>query len=349
VGVGDDGDHGRDCRADDKGFSGRPSQSPVMASDSVSVVLAALVANAAIAVLKFLGFLLTGSPSMLSETYHSISDTGNQVFLLVGIWYGRKEASRMHPFGYGKAQFFYSFLVSVMLFGIAGWESIKHGYEAIVHPEPVLPGTSTVPVVGVTIPNVWVNYAVLIGAILFESYAFKKAHASMRQQIEDHGWSGFREAFRKTSNVTVLTALTEDAIAMGGAGIALFGVFLSRQTGDPIYDAVAATLIGVLLMGFAVALAVENKRLLLGESLPADEERPLRGIVENWDGIVEIDDFRTVYFGPEDIVVTADVVFDTDLDTAEIDERISDIEDELRRADPDVGKVYIEPQPPGVE
>src|SRR6056297_387816 len=100
---------------------------------STSVVLAALVANGAIAVMKFVGWLLTGSPSMLSETYHSISDTGNQVFLLIGIRFGSKEASRLHPFGYGKAQFFYSFLVSVLLFGIAGWESAKHGYEALVH------------------------------------------------------------------------------------------------------------------------------------------------------------------------------------------------------------------------
>lgn len=89
-------------------------------ASSKSVVIAALIANGAIAVLKFLGFLLTGSPAMLSETYHSVSDTGNQVFLLVGIRYSEREASDRHPFGYGKAQFFYSFLVSVLLFGIAG-------------------------------------------------------------------------------------------------------------------------------------------------------------------------------------------------------------------------------------
>src|SRR6056297_3526574 len=100
-------------------------------ASSKSVVLAALVANAAIAVLKFVGFLLTGSPAMLSETYHSISDTGNQIFLLIGLRYGERDPTRSHPFGYGKAQFFYSFLVSVLLFGIAGWESATHGYHAI--------------------------------------------------------------------------------------------------------------------------------------------------------------------------------------------------------------------------
>ena len=146
-------------------------------AESKSVVIAALVANGAIAVLKFVGYLLTGSPSMLSETYHSISDTGNQVFLLVGIRFSSKEANTQHPFGYGKAQFFYSFLVSVFLFGIAGWESLKHGYDAIVHPHPPGEGTATLPVLDVTFDAVLVNYGVLVGAIdgvatwLFEAHS----------------------------------------------------------------------------------------------------------------------------------------------------------------------------------
>ncbi|MFC7234847.1 cation diffusion facilitator family transporter [Halosegnis marinus] len=317
-------------------------------ASSKSVVLAALVANGAIAVLKFGGYLLTGSPAMLSETYHSVSDTGNQVFLLIGIRYGGKSATREHPFGYGKAQFFYSFLVSVLLFGIAGWESLKHGYHAITHPEPVNTGLVALPVplpaVGPEIPSVWVNYTVLLGAIAFETYAFKKAYDAMSKQIADHEWSGFREAFRKTADVTVLTALTEDAIALGGAGIALFGVFLSQYTGNPIYDAVSAALIGVMLMGFAVALAWENKRLLLGESLPASEERDLRAIVTNHEGVVGIDDFRTVYFGPKQVLVTTDVSFDPAFDTVEMDDTISAIEAELLDAEPDISKIYIEPE-----
>lgn len=313
-------------------------------ASSVSVVLAALIANGAIAILKFVGYLLTGSPAMLSETYHSVSDTGNQVFLLIGIFYGRKEASQEHPFGYGKAQFFYAFLVSVLLFGIAGWESLKHGWHAINHPEPVGQGTATLPVLNVTFDAVFVNYAVLLGAIAFEAYALKKAYANMSAQIEEHEWSGIREAFRKTSDTTVLTAFTEDTIAMAGAGIALIGVYLSRVTQNPVYDAVAAFLIGIMLMGFAAALAWENKRLLLGESLPTDEEQSLREVVAGWEGVEEVIDFRTVYFGPEDILVTADVAFVADLDTAEIDGHISAIGDALREADTDVGRVYIEPE-----
>jgi len=313
-------------------------------ASSTGVVVAALFANGAIAIMKFVGYLLTGSPSMLSETYHSISDTGNQVFLLLGIRYGRRDPSREHPFGYGKAQFFYSFLVAVLLFGIAGWESVRHGYDALMNPHPPATGTATIPVLDVTFQAVYVNYGVLLAAIVFEAYAFSKAHANMSRQIETHGWSGYREAFRKTSDVTVLTALTEDTIAMAGAGIALFGIYLSRYTGNPVYDAVGALLIGVMLMGFALALAWENKRLILGESLPTEEERELRDIVTGFDTVVNIIDLRSVYFGPERVLITADVTFVDDLDTTEMDDVITEIEAAMVEANPDIEKVYIEPE-----
>jgi cation diffusion facilitator family transporter len=310
-------------------------------ASSKSVVLAALVANGAIAILKFVGFLLTQSPAMLSETYHSISDTGNQVFLLIGIRYGNRSASRAHPFGYGKAQFFYSFLVSVLLFGIAGWESAKHGYNAVLHHESAaLAGSVTQ--FGFSFPGIWVNYTVLAGGILFEGWAFKKAYAGMQADIDEHGWSGLVEAFRKTSNVTTLTAFTEDTIALVGLALALVGVFLSDFTGNPIYDATAALLIGIMLMGFAIALAWENKRLLLGESLPKPEEQRLRELVRESDGVTDLIDLRTVYFGPDNVLVTADVVFDSGLGTDEIDTRINGIEDAINHAYPDIQKIYIE-------
>lgn len=308
-----------------------------------SVVLAALIANGALAVLKFVGFLLTGSPAMLSETYHSVSDTGNQVFLLVGLWYGGRTRDRIHPFGYGKAQFFYSFLVAVLLFGIAGWESLKNGWGALTgHGGHLLSGTVTL--AGTTFPAVWVNYGVLIGGLVFELWAWRKAHRAISLEIDEREWSGLREAFRKTADVTTLTALTEDTIAVAGLLLALVGIWLTDLTGDPVYDAVAALLIGVLLMGFALALAVENKRLLLGESLPRSEEVALSQLVEDWDGVTDVVDFRSVYFGPDDVLVAADVAFEPELDTGEIDERITAIEDALVEADDSVNKVYIEPE-----
>ncbi|ESP88663.1 cation diffusion facilitator family transporter [Candidatus Halobonum tyrrellensis] len=317
---------------------------------SKSVVIAALVANGAIAILKFLGYLLTGSSSMLSETYHSISDTGNQVFLLIGIRSSGQEPSQSHQFGYGKSQFFYSFLVSVLLFGIAGWESLKHGYTALTASGHGGGEAGAVIIGGVNLSELvpvepfWVNVAVLLGAILFESYAFKNAYAELTRQIREYGWSGIPEAFRQTSDVTTLTAFTEDAIALGGAGIALVALALERATGDPVYDAAGSVLIGLLLMGFAVALAWENKRLIVGESLPASVETELRGAVQNHRGVTHVDGFRTMFIGPGKALVTADVSFDTDLDTGEIDEDITQIEAKLREVDDRIDIIYIEPE-----
>ncbi|WP_256393876.1 cation diffusion facilitator family transporter [Natronoarchaeum rubrum] len=315
-----------------------------MAGNSKSVVLAALFANGAIAILKFLGFLLTQSPAMLAETYHSISDTGNQVFLLIGIRYGGQERDREHPFGYGKAQFFYSFLVSVFLFGIAGWESAKHGYEAVMHGETTAAeGSATIPVIAAEIPGVYINYAVLLGAIVFETYALIKARAAMKAEIEEKGYSGYVEAFRKTSRTTLLTALTEDTIALAGLGLALAGIFLTRWTGNYIFDASAALLIGIMLMGFALALAWENKRLILGESLPTDEEQKLRAAIEETDGVASIVGLRTVYFGPEEVLVTADVAFEEGLDAETVERRIDELEARIKELNPDIGKIYVEP------
>ncbi|MBV0902330.1 cation diffusion facilitator family transporter [Haloarcula salina] len=319
---------------------------------SKSVVIAALIANGAIAILKFFGFLLTGSAAMLSETYHSISDTGNQVFLLIGIRFSGRDRDRKHPFGYGKAQFFYSFLVSVFLFGIAGWESAKHGWSELTagghgggghagEAVEFLFFSFTPPA---WLDPLWVNYTVLLGAFAFETYALVKARAEMKRQIDRNDWSGYREAFRKTSDVTTLTALTEDTIALAGIVIALVGLFLEQQTGNPFFDRVSALLIGIMLMGFALALAWENKRLLLGESLPQDEERRLRAVVTEQDHVASIIDFRTVYFGPNEVIVSADVALDPALDTESVDDAISAIEAALKDTNEDIKKVYIEPE-----
>ncbi|WP_276273421.1 cation diffusion facilitator family transporter [Haloarcula litorea] len=319
---------------------------------SKSVVLAALVANGAIAVLKFFGFLLTGSAAMLSETYHSISDTGNQVFLLIGIRYSGREADRRHPFGYGKAQFFYSFLVSVFLFGIAGWESAKHGWSELTsggHGGGGHAGEAVEFLFFSFQPPAWldplsVNYTVLLGAFAFETWALYKARAEMQRQIERNDWSGYREAFRKTSDVTTLTALTEDTIALAGIVIALVGLFLEQFTGNPFFDRISALLIGIMLMGFALALAWQNKRLLLGESLPRDETRRLRQVVTDHEQVAGIVDFRTVYFGPNEVIVSADVAFVPGLSTSELDAAITEIEDALKATNGDIRTVYIEPE-----
>jgi divalent metal cation (Fe/Co/Zn/Cd) transporter len=189
-----------------------------------------------------------------------------------------------------------------------------------------------------------VSVAILVGAIAFETYAFWKANAELQRQMDQYGWSGYRETFAETSDITTLTAFTEDTVALIGLIVALVGIFASRVTENPVYDAAGAVVIGILLMAFAVLLAIENKRLILGESLQKSAEDDLRRIIESGDGVVHIDDFQTVFVGPQRVLVTANVSFESDLRTGDVDEAIERIETGLREADDRVKLVYIEPE-----
>ncbi len=311
-------------------------------SERLIVILVAMAANIALALLKFGAFLLTGSPSMLAETYHSISDTGNQILLLIGMFYSRKEATQLHPFGYGKASFFYAFLVSVLLFGIAGWESLTHGINSLRHGTTLAGGELTLR--GRTVPAVYLAYFVLILTILFDGISYWRARVALDEETDIRGWRSFREAFQKTSDTPVLAVLTENAVAAAGATIALVAIFVSQVTGNPIFDAIGAVLIGLLLMAFAILLGIENKRLLIGEGLSERHQKPLEKITESHEGVVDVAELRTVYFGPDSVIVTADVVFNPNLDTETIDELITEIESALRKEEPLIGKVYIEPE-----
>jgi divalent metal cation (Fe/Co/Zn/Cd) transporter len=170
-----------------------------------------------------------------------------------------------------------------------------------------------------------------------------KANAELRRQMEQYGWSGYREAFDRTSDISTLTAFTEDTVALIGLVVALIGIFASRFTENPVYDAAGAIVIGILLMAFAVLLAIENKRLILGESLEKSAEADLRKIVADGDGILGVDDLQTTFVGPQKVLVTGDVRFETDLSPAEVDLAIEDVETALREADDRVTFVYIEP------
>lgn len=314
----------------------------MVVSERVIVILVAMVANIIIAISKFIAFLLTGSASMLAETYHTLSDTGNQILLLIGIHFSRKRATRLHPFGYGKAHFFYALLVSVLLFGIAGWESIQHGVASFRDLHPIAEGTVTI--LGTTIPSVYIAYTVLIVTIIFDGYSYIRAKRALDEEVRIRGWRSFKEAFEKTSDTPVLAVLIENAVATAGAVIALVAIFLSYHLDDPRIDAAGAILIGLLLMAFALALGWENKRLLIGESLPRRTEGVLKSLILEHDCVVAITDFRTVYFGPENVILTADIVFEGDLDTETIDTCITAIEDVLKDEEPLITKIYIEPE-----
>jgi cation diffusion facilitator family transporter len=311
-------------------------------TDSKPVVVAALLANLTIGGLKFGAFALTGSAAMLAEFYHSLSDTGNQVLLLIGLSRSTKAPTRTHPFGHGKAQFFYGFLVSVLLFGVAGWRSVSAGWQTLTHLDTAT--VSAPAAFGGLLPGIAVSYAVLGGVVVCEGWSWRKAHRTLGEEIDAHDWDGFAEAFRRTSDTATFTTFVEDTAAVVGAFVALAGISLSHLTGNPIYDGAAALVIGALLMAGALVVAWVNKRHLVGKSLPPAEERRLYELVADRNAVADVPEFRTVHFGPENVVVTGRVALADDLPTDDIPDRIAAMKADIADAHSGVSTVYLTPE-----
>ncbi|MDZ7687878.1 MAG: cation diffusion facilitator family transporter [Halobacteriales archaeon] len=296
------------------------------------VVIAALIANFLIAVAKFIAWSITGSSSMLSEAYHSVSDTGNQVLLLLGMRLGSNGASRKHPFGRGKEQFFFAFVVSVMLFGVAGYASLRHGYHKFgaEHADA----------------NFTINYVVLSAAFVFEAWALKNAYEGVRREMKEKGFGNIVEAFRKSKDAPLITALTEDAVALAGIVVAFASVGLTDLTGNNVYDAIGSVLIGLLLMGFALALAWENRSLIVGEGVTKSERTGLIEAVEGTEGVVSLIDLRTLHMGPDSVLVTVEAEFEGGMTTSEVKESIERVENAVRETLSEADQVYVEARKP---
>jgi cation diffusion facilitator family transporter len=297
----------------------------VSASGGSKAIIAALSANAGIALAKFVGFAITGSSSMLAEGVHSVADTANQGLLL----FGRKRASRAatpeHPFGYGRDRFFYSFVVALLLFTLGAAFAIYEGVHKLGAPEEL-----ESPVVAI---------AILAVAVALEGYSFRTAVHESRELKGDATWWGF---IRQSVNPELPVVLLEDTGALLGLVFALAGVGLTVATGDPVWDAIGTIAIGTLLGVIAVVLIVETKSLLIGEGA-----RPvLRSTITSSlvGGPVErVIHLRTQYLGPEELLVAAKIAVPGSLPTQEVAAAIDAAEARLREAVPEARLVYLEP------
>ncbi|WP_079674909.1 cation diffusion facilitator family transporter, partial [Mycobacteroides abscessus] len=224
------------------------------AGGSKRAIIAALAANAGIAVAKFIGFAITGSSSMLAESVHSIADTSNQGLLLYGQRAASKEADRLHPFGYGRSRFFYSFVVALVLFTLGSVFALYEGYHKIHAPEHLQS-----PIVAIVILGV---------AIALEGYSFRTAFVESKPLKGGASWWQF---IRNSRNPELPVVLLEDTGALLGLAFALFGVGMTIVTGDPVWDGIGTVAIGVLLGIIAIVLMVEMKSLLIGEGATATQ------------------------------------------------------------------------------
>ncbi|MFB9929552.1 cation diffusion facilitator family transporter [Amycolatopsis halotolerans] len=295
------------------------------AGGGTKAIIAALAANAGIAVAKFVGFLVTGSSSMLAEAVHSLADTSNQGLLLLGQKTSRRRATREHPFGFGRERYFYSFIVALMLFTLGAAFALYEGIHKIIEPQPL-----DTPVVAVVI---------LLVAICLEGYSFLTAMGESRKIKGNVSWWRF---IRQAKEPELPVVLLEDSGALLGLVFALLGVGLSVLTGNPVFDGIGTVFIGALLGVIAVILIIEMKSLLIGEGAT---DTDLATIVDELAaGKVErVIHIRTQYLGPDELLVAAKLALVPGLDTAAIATAIDDAEARVRAKVPVATLIYLEP------
>lgn len=293
------------------------------------VVAAALAANLAIGVTKFVAAVSTGSSAMLSEGIHSLVDTGNQGLLMLGLRKSRRPADENHPFGHGKELYFWSLIVAILIFGIGGGMAFYEGIAHLQHPEPI-------------VSPVWA-YSVLAAAFAFESVSWWIALREVRaeQAPQETLW----HTIRHSKDPAVFTVLLEDTAALLGIAIAFGGIYLGEVFDHPDYDGIASMMIGVMLMGVAVFLANESRGLLVGEAADPAIVRDIRKLVSDDTDVRDVRQLLTMHLGPDEVLLNLELRFRPRLDAAALAASVVKLEDRIRARHPQIKKIYIEAAP----
>jgi cation diffusion facilitator family transporter len=296
------------------------------AQESKKVIYAAIVANIAIAICKYAAAAFTGSSAMLAEAFHSTADSGNELLLLFGIKRSERPADELHPYGHGKALYFYSLLVAVYIFGIGGGLSIHDGITHLRNPHfTAHPG--------------W-NYAVLALASVFEFYSWVISYRELRSRT-DHDESTWDEII-SSKDPTVFTVFLEDCAGLVGAFLAFLGIFLGRMFNNPYLDPVASILIGLLLAGLAIFLGKESGALLIGERTNRGRINRVRKIISNDPAVDRVGDLLTMQLGPNQVLLTVNIQFQRGLDIQQLELAIDRIEKRIRKKEPMIQRIFIE-------
>lgn len=306
-------------------------------ASSKKAIYAAILGNFAIAVTKFLGAAVSGSSAMLAEGIHSLVDTGNGGLLLLGIRRSQRPPDDKHPYGYGKALYFYTLVVAILIFGLGGGFSF---YEGLLHTlDPGHGGTGSATLFGITISGLMLNTIVLSAAIVFEALAFRTAWQEFNVQRGD---TAFWDAVHTSKDPTTVTVLFEDSAAMAGLIVALIGVHLAHLLEMPILDGVASMAIGLILFSVAAFLAWESKKLLVGEAAHPDVQADVRALAREQPGIAAVGRVLTLHMGPYNLVLNMEVNFASDLSAADIAQAIDNLEEAVRASHPDVKYIFVE-------
>jgi cation diffusion facilitator family transporter len=289
-------------------------------------IVAALLANSGIAVLKFAGWTFTGAASLLAEAVHSVADSANQALLLWGNAAARRAPTPDHSFGYGRERYFWAFVVSLVIFSLGGLFALYQGAEKLIRPHPLN-------------EPIWAVGILLVG-IVFEGLSLRTAIQEARRSKLQQSWWNY---IRRTKNPELPVILLEDLGALVGLFFALAGVSLSMWTGTPRFDALGSIGIGILLVVIAALLAREMKSLLIGESANPENETLIRSVAGLHPSVRQLIHLRTQHIGPDELLIGAQIEFDGRMDFRQVSTAINELEEAIREALPFSALIYIEP------
>ena len=296
--------------------------------ESRFAVVAAVIGNLIIAVIKFIAAIFTGSSAMISEGIHSIVDTGNGLLLLLGMKDASRPADAAHPFGYGKSLYFWTNIVAISIFGIGGGMSV---FEGITYISSITPSTE--------LGDPTVAYIVLGIALLVEGSSFTIAFRAFRRA---RGSMGNWKFIKRSKDPSLYAVVFEDSAAILGLAFAFLGIFLGHLFHNPYPDGIASVAIGLLLMSVAWFLASRTKGLLMGEGVSPEELADIRRRVESDPAVQKAGDILTVYMGPQDLIINMGVCFVAGTTDQQMHDSIHRIEADLSVAYPETKRVYIE-------
>jgi cation diffusion facilitator family transporter len=298
----------------------------VSTEGSAKAIVAALGANIGIAVTKFVAAGISGSASMLAEGIHSFADSGNQVLLLIGGKRSRREATKSHPFGYGRSRYIYAFMVSIVLFSVGGMFSINEGISKLTETHEL--------------ENAWLPLLVLAVSIGLESFSLFTA---LKAAKEERGSTSLAKYIRHAKSPELPVVLLEDIAALTGLVLAFLGVGLTVVTHNAIWDAIGTLAIGVLLIVVAVVLGIETSSLLVGEGATDKDSKKIVAAIESTPGVDSLIHIKTLYLGPEELMVAAKFAVAKKATASDIAKAIDDAEVAIRAAVPTARVIYLEP------
>jgi cation diffusion facilitator family transporter len=293
---------------------------------STSEVIKSLAVNVTIAIAKGIAAAVSGSGAMLAETLHSFADCGNQILLLVGARSSKRPADRKHPLGYGRAMYYYSFIVALLLFFGGGVFSVREGYAKIRHPESV--------------DNITLALVILVFSFVLEAWSL---YGNVREINKRRGDKHFVRYLRDTTDSDLIVVFGENSAAVVGLVFAITALVLAKVTGDGRWDGIGSFSIGVVLLGVATFLGREVKSLLVGEAADESLTKICEELAEADPNVVKVLRVLTLQQGPGEIVVALKLEMRQGMVTNELVEAINEYERALKRRVPEVRWSFIEP------